>query len=219
VGGAFGMKGRAVIDRLRTELGLPLPGPAAHSRALPPGYRREQPSPGTPITGAAVLLALHHDATTERFSFPLIRRPDSMERHAGQIALPGGVIDAGESPASCALREAEEEIGLDPDRVEILGQLTSFIIPVSGYRVTPFIGSVVQAAAYRAQEAEVMRILIADPDRLADEGPRLTLPHERDGVVHAFPAYDVDGERVWGATALILAEFLEIWRRVRRVSL
>lgn len=212
------MEGRATIDRLRVELGLPLPGPAAHRQALPPGFQREQPPSGTAITGAAVLLALSHDANSGRFSFPLIRRPDSMERHAGQIALPGGVIDADESPSSCALREAEEEIGLEPCRVEVLGQLTSFVIPVSGFRVTPFVGWLAEPTAYRAQEAEVLRILTADPDRLTDDGPVLTVPNERHGVVHAFPAYDVEGERVWGATALILAEFLEIWRRARSVA-
>jgi 8-oxo-dGTP pyrophosphatase MutT (NUDIX family) len=207
-----------VITRVRAALARPLPGPEAHRLALPEGLRREDPPAGMPITGAAVLLALRLDPATEEWSFPVIRRPDSMERHAGQIALPGGAIDRGETSVACALREAEEEIGLAADCVEVLGALTPFVIPVSGYRVDPFVGWVLEPVTYRPQESEVEEVLIADPDRLAREGPHLRLPRERSGMLREFPAYDVEGELVWGATALILAEFLEIWREVRGIA-
>jgi 8-oxo-dGTP pyrophosphatase MutT (NUDIX family) len=211
------MTAEVIAAKLRAALAGPLPGPQAHQQALPPGYRREAPVAGLPITDAAVLLALRFDSPDGRIFFPLILRPDSMEHHAGQIALPGGAIDEGETPVDCALREAEEEIGLDPGRVEVLGRLTPFVIPISGYRVDPFVGIVRGSLSYRPREAEVLRILAADPDRLAREGPHLRLALERAGTVVPFPAYDVDGELVWGATALILAEFLAIWREVRGI--
>jgi 8-oxo-dGTP pyrophosphatase MutT (NUDIX family) len=212
------MTAEETIERLRAALARPLPGPEAHRHALPTGFSREAPAEGAIITGAAVLLALRFDPAGDGVSFPMIRRADSMEHHAGQIALPGGAIDEGETPVDCALREAEEEIGLDRARVEILGRLTPFVIPVSGYRVEPFVGNVRGTVVYRPHEAEVLRVLTADPDRLAREGPRLSLPRERAGSLRAFPAYDVESELVWGATALILAEFLQIWRDVRGFS-
>jgi len=201
-----------MIAALRARLAAPLPGPEVRRRVLPPDYEPETPLPAAGMTDAAVLIALIFHPQNDTCSFPLIQRPDSMEHHAGQIGLPGGAIDGDESPAACALREGEEEIGLHRDAVEILGQLTPLVIPISGYRVVPFVARIQGPIVYRPQETEVLRVLSADPDRLAREGPHLRVLHARGGKMRGFPAYEVDGEPVWGATALILAEFLEIWR-------
>lgn len=150
-----------------------------------------------------------------RVLLPLIVRPSSMARHAGQIGLPGGVVEPGEAPDICALREAHEEIGLDPEGIELLGRLTPIVIPVSGYRVVPFVGWTAGEVADRPQDEEVLEILLADPDRLLAEGPTRGVEIERAGARVRFPAYDVGGREVWGATGLILAEFLEVWRRAR----
>lgn len=197
---------------LRALLGGPLPGAAAHSDALPRGFQREMVPKGAPLTHASVLLSLQPGAQEGQVHFPLIRRPDGIDPHAGQIALPGGAREPGEDPVRCALREAREEIGLDPSSVELVGKLTPITIPVSRFRVETFIGWVDHAPRYVMQVQEVSRILLADPEQLAQEGPTETVERMVRGNVIRFPAYRVENEKVWGATAQILSEFLQIWR-------
>jgi ADP-ribose pyrophosphatase YjhB (NUDIX family) len=201
---------------LATALGGPLPGEAAHRAALPAGYVR--PIQGIePVRAAAVLLAIGPGVDPGAFQFPLIERPDTMPHHAGQIALPGGEIEPGEEVVACALREAWEEIGIAAQNVEVLGSLSPIEIPVSGYRVSSIVGWLGEPATYRPQAGEVLRILRADPDGLAREGPTARRVRVRDGQSWDFPAYEVEGCVVWGATALILSEFLEVWRQVRSI--
>jgi 8-oxo-dGTP pyrophosphatase MutT (NUDIX family) len=140
-----------------------------------------------------------------------------MPHHAGQIALPGGERESQEEPVECALREAWEEIGLAPEQVQVLGLLTPIEIPVSGFRVSTIVGWCADPGTYRPQAGEVLRILHADLDRLALEGPTAQCVRIRDGRSWDFPAYDVEGAAVWGATAVILSEFLEIWRALRSI--
>lgn len=186
---------------------------------MPPGLPRRAIPAGAEYQKAAVLLALHPggDGGTDSFRFPLIRRPDGILHHPGQISLPGGRLDECEEPRVCALREAWEEVGIDPSEVEVLGRLTPIAIPVTLYEVEAFVGWIPRPPRFRLQEEEVAELLSADPDRLAVEGPTLFVERVRDGGSFRFPAYDVAGWKVWGATALLLSEFLEIWRaRVRR---
>jgi hypothetical protein len=100
--------------------------------------------------------------------------------------------------------------------VEVLGALTPITIPVSRYRVEAFVGWVEGTPVFVPQESEVLRILLADPDTLSREGPRAFVERTTNGSPARFPAYEVDGEKVWGATALILSEFIQIWRETPR---
>lgn len=231
-------------DRLRAALRRalqgPLPGRAAHRVAWPddlPG-RLDPPDAGS-YQFAAVLIALHPPPSgASRFLFPLIRRPEGIGHHPGQIALPGGRCAGDEDPCACALREAEEEIGLPRDTVEILGRLTPVPVSVSRNRIQPVVGWVrrpepergepasapLVAAGmpdprWRPQAGEVEDVLPADPDRLAEEAPRRVRLHLRTGEAREVPAWIVSSPQgnavVWGATAIILAEFLALWRNVR----
>ncbi|MCA9728219.1 MAG: CoA pyrophosphatase [Candidatus Eisenbacteria bacterium] len=201
-------------QRLRALLAGPLPGEAAHRDAWPlelPARRLEDPEP---LRAAAVLLAIVE--SEGGFRVPLIERPTSMPHHAGQIGLPGGRLCDGESPRACALRESQEEIGLEPDGVEILGALTPVPIPVSGFRVEVFVGWVDRPPRWRIDAREVQRILEADLDALARDGINARLERRMvDGTVREVPAYRTNGVLVWGATALMLSEMLQIWRRLR----
>lgn len=147
-----------------------------------------------------------------------------MRRHPGQISLPGGECGASEDAAGCAVREAEEEIGLPASMVEVLGLLTPVLVPVSRYRIQPVVGWAAAApSTWAPQEDEVDAVLTADPDRLLAEGLRSALHRVREGVTVDAPAYVVaapsgDDALVWGATAIILAEFLAVWGAVRRPS-
>jgi 8-oxo-dGTP pyrophosphatase MutT (NUDIX family) len=172
-----------------------------------------------PEDPAALSSALHPQGAGS-YRIPLIRRPASMRHHAGQISLPGGECGAGETTLDCALREASEEIGLSPSEVEVLGNLTDVFVPVSRYRIQPVVGWVRHLPPWQPQVSEVEEILVADPDRLLAEGPRGRLQRERDGIAMTVPAFvvpDSSGAEalVWGATAMILGEFLQIWRKVR----
>jgi 8-oxo-dGTP pyrophosphatase MutT (NUDIX family) len=228
--------GGDLLPRLRRALAAPLPGREAHRDAWPERLeRRSDPLEEETYGPAAVLLALHpaegrdalppaaatdSEAPDARYCFPLIRRRADMKHHAGQISLPGGECDPREDPVACALREAEEEIGLHRSSVEVLGLLTPVPVPVSRYRIQPVVGWVSSRPLWVPQVEEVDAVFPADPDPLALEGPRGVVRREREGGRLDAPAYVVPdpagGEAlVWGATAIILAEFLALWRRAR----
>lgn len=214
-------------SRLRERLQLPLPGAAAYADVWPDRLpARHLEGPETGMREAAVLLGLIPVGNSERQSasdspsrlvLPLIERPANMLHHPGQIALPGGRLRAGESALQCALREAQEEIGLPPDSVEPLGRLTPVPVPVSGHRVEVIVGWIEDAPSdWRIDPREVVRVIEADPDELARVGAAATTPRRLiDGTVQQVPAYRAGDVLVWGATALMLSEFLRIWRSVR----
>jgi len=207
---------------LASTLSGPLPGRAAHRLAWPEDLPARLDPPDADSYGpAAVLLALTPGRAA--VSFPLIRRPSGAYRHAGQISLPGGERDPGETDTACALREAEEEIGLPSSHVEVLGLLTPVPVSVSRYRIQPVVGWVRETPRWRAQAGEVEEILSGDPDALAREGPSRRVRRQREGIVLDAPAFAVPstgGEEalIWGATAIILAEFLAVWKKVRGVD-
>jgi 8-oxo-dGTP pyrophosphatase MutT (NUDIX family) len=158
---------------------------------------------------AAVLVPLYREPLTAVFTE---RRAD-LRRHAGEISFPGGRQDHPEEDLrTTALREAEEEIGLDPAGVELLGALPPVGTFVTGYRIFPFVGLIEPGQTWRPQATEVAEVLeftLADLVR-GHEMQRLI----RKGVPIKTPTYTVDGHLVWGATARIVQELLE---RIRPV--
>jgi 8-oxo-dGTP pyrophosphatase MutT (NUDIX family) len=137
-------------------------------------------------------------------------RAHTLERHRGQVSLPGGVVEPGETFVRAALREAHEEIGLAPDLVRALGALTPIDIAVSGFRLHPIVGAAMAPPALAPADTEVARILEIAIDDLSDPARLVTIERKRDGVVMRVPAFCAAGEEIWGATAMVLAEFLEI---------
>jgi 8-oxo-dGTP pyrophosphatase MutT (NUDIX family) len=153
---------------------------------------------------AAVLVPIYREPLTAVFTE---RRAD-LRRHAGEISFPGGRQDhPGEDLRTTALREAHEEIGLDPDGVELVGALPPVGTFVTGYRIFPFVGLIEGGQTWRPQATEVAEIL---EFRLAD----LVAGHAmqrlvRKGVPVRTPTYTVEGHLVWGATARIVQSLLE----------
>jgi 8-oxo-dGTP pyrophosphatase MutT (NUDIX family) len=145
-------------------------------------------------------------------------RGSGLRNHTGQVSLPGGKVDDGETIETAAVREAEEEIGVDPATVEVLGRLTPLHIPVSGFLLHPVVGCTSVRPAFQRAEWEVARIIEAPVQLLSD--PRVVKREMRTRIVNGqsididVPYYDIDGEKVWGATAMVLSEFsaLEAWR-------
>jgi 8-oxo-dGTP pyrophosphatase MutT (NUDIX family) len=156
---------------------------------------------------AAVLVPLYRDPLTAVFTE---RRAD-LSSHAGEISFPGGRQDhPDEDLRETALREAHEEIGLDPSGVELVGALPPVGTFVTGYRIFPFVGLIEPGQTWRPQATEVEQVLeftLADLVR-GHEMQRLI----RKGVPIKTPTYIVDGNLVWGATARIVQSLLKALR-------
>lgn len=200
--------------RLREALSRPLPGLDAQLRMAPTprvGWDPLRVPEGT-RDGAALVLVYPHDTAV---LLPLTVRGSGLRNHTGQVSLPGGRVDAGETIEAAAVREAEEEIGVARDSIIVLGRLTPLHIPVSNYLLHPVVGYVPSRPLLVRAEWEVARIIeptlgqLRDPATAKREVRYRTTAGET--VEIDVPFYDVDGEKVWGATAMVLAEFCAIF--------
>jgi len=202
-----------IIRRLRERLARPLPGPAAQWEMAPP-YRRARPAPPeggpAPARPAAVLILLYPNGAD--LAFPLTLRTFHVAYHKGQVSLPGGACEPGESPVEAALRETEEELGPLGGPVEILGSLTPLFVPPSGFMVHPVVGYLPRRPTFRPAPIEVAEVLEAPLSWLLD--PRYQDEEEREveGVRWRIPVFRLGSHGIWGATAMILAEFRAVVR-------
>jgi 8-oxo-dGTP pyrophosphatase MutT (NUDIX family) len=157
-------------------------------------------------TDAAVLVPLFDPAGRPGLVLT-VRRAD-LRRHAGEISFPGGRRDHEDEPLlDCALRETNEEIGLDPARVDVLGALPPVSTVVTGYKVHPFVGLIPDRQDFRPNPSEVAAVLLLRLDELrAGFGMRRLI---RRGVPIRTPTYEVGEYLVWGATARILRSLLD----------
>jgi 8-oxo-dGTP pyrophosphatase MutT (NUDIX family) len=179
---------------------------------MAPGPRRPGWTPGhcpDDCRQAAALILLYEDLEG-RASIVLTVRSSELERHSGQVSLPGGAIDGGETVERCALREAEEEIGVSASSVRILGRLTPLHIPVSRFVLHPVAGVGPRSPAFRPDLREVASVIEVPIDELADERRRERETVARPGATLEIPFFNVAGQKVWGATAMVLAEYLRL---------
>ncbi len=187
---------------LQKRLGEPLPGIAAW-RNMAPG-KRAFPRGIEDYRDASVLVALF--PREDEWWLPLIVRTDDGGIHAGQVALPGGALLGDETVEDAALREAHEEVGLAPGKVTLLGRLSTLPIPVSRFRVTPVIGTLAREPEWKLNEDEVESLFTISLYTLSDESLWRSEERQFGGQAVDIPYLALGGEKVWGATAMILAE-------------
>ncbi len=203
------------IETLRERLSAPLPGREAQFK-MAFAHRveelRRRLSPPDNAKTACVLLSLWQEAGV--WHTALIRRTENpRDRHSGQISFPGGRHDLGDGTfAYTALREANEEIGIVPEQVEVLGEMTDLYIPVSNFVVRPFIGLLQAPPAFQLQPGEVEQVFSPSLAYFQDPASRSTadVVVGQEFVVKEVPCFMVENRPVWGATAMILSEFLEL---------
>lgn len=149
---------------------------------------------------AAVLAAV---TARDRPGLLLIHRPSNMRAHPGQVAFPGGKLDPGESPVEAALREAEEELGIEPAQVRVIGE-SDLLRTGSGFAVTPVIGVVPPDLDLRPNPAEVAQWFEAPLDYLLDSANHRLVPTEWQGMPHHYWEIIWQQHRIWGITAALI---------------
>jgi 8-oxo-dGTP pyrophosphatase MutT (NUDIX family) len=205
---------RFAPDDLRRVLGESLPGLTAQLRMAP--EPRMWPEEGATLRPAAALLLIYPNEG--EWHVPLTVRASGLRHHTGQVSLPGGRLDhPDETIEQAALREAEEEIGIPPGEVEILGRLTPVPIAVSAHVLYPVVGVANERPAFRVAAHEVERLIELPVPRLmhpdivgSEQRARPQTPRELQTV----PYFSVGGARIWGATAMVLAEFIALLERI-----
>lgn len=149
---------------------------------------------------AAVLVAI---TEREQPGVLMIHRPSNMRAHPGQVAFPGGKIDAGETPVEAALREANEELGIDPAQVRVIGTSDLFLSG-SGFAITPVIGIVPPDLALQPNPAEVAQWFEAPLGFVLDPANHRSVPVDWNGQPRSFWEIVWDQHRIWGVTGGIM---------------
>ncbi len=204
------MKINKFLDSLEERMKKFLPGPEAQEKMIPTprlGHRAAAEVEGSCIK-AGVLILLY--PWKGQIHLVLTRRTEQVSRHQAQISFPGGQCDPGESVVQTALREAQEELDILPDGVRILGELTPLYIPPTRYCIYPVVGAAAERPDFHPSAREVAEIIeipvghLMDNDNIRNENRIIR------GQRIQIPFFHYRGNKVWGATAMVLCELLEL---------
>lgn len=206
---------RYFIQQIQQVLINHLPGAEAQMLMAPASRNQQMKAfpenfQGTP---SSVLILFFPD--NGQIKIPFIKRPQYDGVHSGQIAFPGGKFEEEDnSLQTTALREANEEVGIDPARVSIIGNLTSLFIPPSRFNVLPVVAYTHEKPDFVADENEVDRIILISLDELLDEHNHTQKKIRiSDGFHLDVPCLYIQGHVIWGATAMILSELIEVIKK------
>jgi len=203
-----------MLERLRRRLEQPLPGRAAQSLFEPElAYGRHFGPPPHDVRRAAVVILVYpHDGI---WHLALTKRRDDLPAHPGQVSLPGGYVEADETTKLAALRELQEELDVAVDDGAVLGNLSPLYIFGTNFFVIPWVAAVGSRPAFLPNPAEVGALFEVPVDFLLERANcdvhHRTIRGIGQMVPHFAWRYEGEIEKVWGATAMILSEFLAVW--------
>lgn len=202
-----------LIQFLKQRLSQNLPGREAQIRMAPKpvsqGEMREMPPPDD--VNKSSVLALLFPNEDEHPELVLTLRSSDID-HGGQISFPGGRQDQGESLDQTALREANEEIGVSPSSITIIGQLSDLYVSHSNNLVTPFVGFTSERPQFNLNPAEVAEVFSVELQSLVQKKNITVENWDLHSYTYKVPYWDVHEVPLWGATAMMLNEFLDIYR-------
>jgi 8-oxo-dGTP pyrophosphatase MutT (NUDIX family) len=204
----------AFPDLLKAEILKGLPGTEVQwQMASSDRFVRDFPrTPGPDAIPASVLILLF--PVDSRITTIFMQRPDYKGVHGGQISFPGGKQESSDrDEIATALREAREETGVDPAKIEVLGRLTPLFIPVSNMIVTPVVGWTGSKPVFTHQEEEVVFLFDGELEKFFDPAIIKHKPLDIGSRTIEIKYFDYEGHTIWGATAMILHELLVILRR------
>jgi 8-oxo-dGTP pyrophosphatase MutT (NUDIX family) len=196
-------------ERLTARLHLPLPGRAAQRTMEPElSYGRHFGPPRPDARPAAVVVLLHQ--LHSEWHVPLMVRPETLAHHGGQISLPGGTIEPGETSEDAALRELEEELGAQRFGALLLGPLTPFYLYGTNFFISPWVAAMRGPVAFSPSAAEVAEVLQIPLAHILDPANRGSHLHRRRTITFRAPHFAWQHHQIWGATSLILAELAAV---------
>lgn len=196
-------------DDLQQRLRKPLPGEAAHQKMASAARYRLGIKPNERTRRSAVLVCFY--PYQDSIYLPLILRPQYDGVHAGQMAFPGGRMERfDENLTRTALREAQEEVGIRVADIKVLGLLTELFIPPSNFYVQPVVGVLPYRPEFYPDPREVEAVVEVELETLLDQTIVGDSQVEVRGVLVDAPFYQIQGYRVWGATAMMISELLMV---------
>lgn len=199
---------------LKQILSAALPGATAHYKMLPPGRRLKNNAHEQSRVKLSSVLVLIFPEGNQLFTC-LMKRPTTMKHHPGQISFPGGKIEKDDASAEMtALREAQEEVGINPEQIEILGSLSELYIEVSQFSIQPFLAWADQRPNFEVNYREVEELIIFPLNRFVENETISTTELDTMTGLLKVNYYPFNGEIVWGATAMILSELIEILKQI-----
>ena len=202
------------IQKLEHALQGDLPGPVSQSK-MAPELRLENSHDLYRNAGVLVLLYFKE----EKWHLVLMKRPEYPGVHSNQVSLPGGIHEEGDPDLrATALRETREELGIDDSAIRLLGNLSKLHIPVSGIEVSPFVGVYPEKPVFSPDSTEVAYLIeVPLSDLISQENIKEEIRTILCKLVKV-PYYEIGKEQIWGATAMILSEFLDVISRLEEVD-
>ena len=201
------------ITQLKIAINKDLPGEESHQK-MRVIYDQSIELPFSKInsTQAAVLILLYL-ADNEIYFF-LTKRTDELKHHKGQISLPGGTQEGNEKLIDTALRETQEEIGINKTSISIIGTITPLFVPVTGFMIYPFIGYSLNKLDPKLDPVEVEEIFSVNISDLLNKENRTIEQRNIRGYDVQVPYFKLNDYKVWGATSMILSEFRDLIKSI-----
>ena len=201
------------ITQLEITITNDLPGEESHQK-MRVNYDQsiELPFSKNKSTPAAVLILLYSE--DNEIYFFLTKRTDELEHHKGQISLPGGTQEGNEKLIDTALRETQEEIGINKTSISIIGTITPLFVPVTGFMIYPFIGYSLNKPDPKPDPVEVAAIFSVNISDLLNKENRTIEQRSIGGYDVQVPYFKLNDYQVWGATSMILSEFRDLIKSI-----